>query len=216
VVRTESHQLFAPVLEIIRQSVQLHTDDTYCLAHSEGQRLHTDSKAQVETNPTKKRKSAIETLPIDQKRFRDLDTAEDLGEEVQIKLCGDSRGNASARVDCIIHKHHLMHNTVPRYPCGGYSAVGMSQLRHQHLQPSRTKAHGGLMDFLERCGRCKEYVVDSELWQRHKANECHSKTQSRHDTLEARWARLYLAKYPDEILIPSPCKLFESTDMQQA
>jgi hypothetical protein len=214
--RSKSYHLFAPALEIIRQSAQSQALDTPVANCSAGQRLHAENTPQSGAKSMKR--TNHNTLgPIDQKRLKNGEhSAENGGDEIQVALCVETKSNARIGIDCVIHKHHLMCSTVPECPCGGFKAATMSQLRHQHLKPGRTGAHGRSIEFLERCRRCKEDVVDEELWKRHEASECQFKTQSRDDRIEARWARLYLAIYPNEVRIPNPRKCFEATATQYA
>jgi hypothetical protein len=156
--------------------------------------------------PTRKRRNSSGVALSEPKRVRTaVYSARDNNDKVQVKQTDDLTDNTSVRVDCIIYKHHLMHGTLSECPCAGFNALGISQLRHQHLKPSRGKGHLGMIRFLKRCRRCKEDVVDEERWIRHRAMECVFKTQKQNRGV-AQWARLYLAKYPDALQIPNPCK----------
>jgi hypothetical protein len=205
-IRSESYGWFAPVLEIIRQNVQLHGADASKSAFPEGQRAHTNNESRPSAEPTRKRSNSSGVASNELKRVKKaVYSARDNKDMVQVKQADDTIGDTLMKLDCIIYKHHLMHGTLSECPCAGFNALNISALRHQHLKPSRARGHLGLIHFLERCKRCKEDVVDEKQWIRHRAMECNFKTQ-KHNGGVAQWARLYLAQYPDALQIPNPCK----------
>lgn len=209
VARSKSYHLFAPVLDVIRRSAQLPPADLSEAVSSEAQRPSTACLPQESTTSTKKRASSNNQSKSVRKRLKQgSNPSGEFNEEVQVKLHNETKEKTQRRVDCIIHKHYLMNGKPQLCPCHGFGAKTMAELRI-HLDPKKRKRrgdHGGLMTLLKVCAGCKEDVVDKEVWAWHKAHRCSYKTQSRADTIEARWARLYLARYPNEFRIPSPCK----------
>ena len=126
------------------------------------------------------------------------------------------------KVDCPVHKYYTM--VVQRFPsnphrqhaskppCGGCRQEYMSQIRH-HLKSS--EKHRNFFSILHHCERCHEYVVerhhgenmDDQAWtnSNHKDGTCIKRDESR-ERLVVCWARLYLAIFPGETSVPSPCK----------
>lgn len=199
-----SYHAFASVLGIIQQTVEQST---------EGQRTHSGHETRKNTGSTTKRASSGDRLPSHRKRLkRGSSPGNDANEMVCTEQDENTAPDARKTVDCIIYKHNLLKGTPHLCPCSGFTATSMANLRHSHLMPAqdgkqgRARNHNGLMTSLYRCNQCKEDSVNKEVILWHKAKKCKYKTQARTDSVEARWARLYLARYPDETRIPSPCK----------
>ena len=88
----------------------------------------------------------------------------------------------------------------------------MSQIRH-HLKSS--EKHRRFFSVLRHCERCHEDVVEKprddgvtdQAWTdgNHATGTCTKRDEAR-ESLVVCWARLYLAIFPTETSVPSPCK----------
>ncbi|KAH7080056.1 hypothetical protein BKA63DRAFT_234187 [Paraphoma chrysanthemicola] len=108
-------------------------------------------------------------------------------------------------LDCPVYKWYLVHSSLGRTPpCNGCMEKHMNGVR-QHLLPSYSQQHTRHVQYIKRCSRCTEDVIDEVAWasEGHKDRRCHSRSQPRGMSL-INWARLYLKIFPDEIRVPSP------------
>ncbi|KAH7086368.1 hypothetical protein FB567DRAFT_69267 [Paraphoma chrysanthemicola] len=108
-------------------------------------------------------------------------------------------------LDCPVYKWYLVHSSLGRIPpCNGCMEKHMNGVR-QHLLPSYSQQHTRHVQYIKRCGRCTEDVIDESAWtsEGHENRSCQSRSQPRGMSL-INWARLYLKIFPDEIRVPSP------------
>ncbi|KAH8728366.1 hypothetical protein GQ44DRAFT_724374 [Phaeosphaeriaceae sp. PMI808] len=129
-------------------------------------------------------------------------TAKKSSADPMITIAESSQKAKPKEFDCPIHKYHLEKNRVS--PCNGCGKPYMNGVR-QHLLPTYSQQHQGIISFLQRCGTCTEDIIDQNIWNSggHAAGTCPGRSQAQGDGLMC-WARLYLKIYPDESRIPSP------------
>ncbi len=124
------------------------------------------------------------------------------GPDVKVTKKEKSKKSESKPVNCPEYLRWFMTSqTLLDQPCRGCRETLMSQVR-SHLNrvshPSLTIA--------KQCGVCKREFVNQQAYDSHKAaRRCQHVPQSRNDIVVP-WARLYLTKYPNDTMIPNPCK----------
>ncbi|KAL5117281.1 hypothetical protein ACEQ8H_004840 [Pleosporales sp. CAS-2024a] len=115
---------------------------------------------------------------------------------------------ADQKLDCPIHKWHLMYHQPS--PCNGCGKLFMNGVR-QHLLPTYSRQHRGQLPFIQRCENCKDDFVDESSWnegghstrRQPGTGSCHARSQAQGSNIVV-WARLFLKIHPNENRVPSP------------